>query len=64
MNAKTPDEPLDDLEPVYDTTGMFGPEWEKSVVREIRSRATDPAQSIAIDAEAAFDEVDALLDRL
>ena len=64
MHAKTPVDLPIDLEPEYDADGLFGPEWEKSVAEEVRRRRADPAQTMTIDAEAAFDEIDALLDRL
>jgi len=61
MHAKTPDEHLDDLEPTYDTTGMFGPEWEKAWLEEIKRRRADPAARVTIDAEEAFEKLDDLL---
>jgi len=63
MHAKTPDENLDDLEPTYDTTGLFGPEWEKAWLEEIKRRRADPAMRITIDGEEALDALDALLSR-
>jgi hypothetical protein len=49
------------LRPPYDIKkASVTPNW----VEEIKRRRADPAQTMPIDAEAAFDEIDALLDRL
>jgi len=65
MHAKSDEARLPpELEPDYDTEGLFTPEWGKAWADEIRRReAEHPEFAATLDAEAAFALALALLKR-
>jgi len=62
MHAKSDEARLSpELEREYETEGLFGPDWGKEWVDEIRRREAEPAFSETIDADDACALARALL---